>query len=324
MKKFVLFLMCFQVLQSCAQNQKETTMTKEQRIDFLKKKIETHTNQPIFYIDYYTHNSSEVYVNDVLVYANFTDATGAIRIPMNDAILKSGEQKVKVVLYPPIDKDGKMGESLPLDSYLELKVTEREWKNDELMDKDLVINYNIKEDPALNREADFSQKKSWVKEFNLRVSVPYELKGWSESENLVELNKKSPIKPKVEAAFRAIWEEWKNQNADAIDTRELIKQSEINIYDYRDAAYVDRQQNALQNAFEEEQGTSEMLPLEHYEMYIMGDGKLVTLLRTDRENKMEQVIRIKKSNQKGEYEGTNWYNYFLHIPKGKTEFEVIR
>lgn len=321
MKKIITIMLSLFILQSCAQEKKEKTMKKEERIEFLKKNIKHFKTQPIYILDYFTKVASEVYVNDILVYSNFTNISGFMKVPINSAILQSGEQKVKIILHPIADKDGNMDEFMHPETYLELKIKEAEWDEGSFIEKNPLLEYDTEKDASINSET-FDHKKVWIKEFSFNASVPFKLAGWNESVNLKELNEKESIKPKVEAAFKAIWKDWSDQNSDAINTRNLVRQSEINIYDYRDEAYVDKQQNALEKAFKEQEGTSEMLPLENYEMYIMGNGKLVTLLRTDKENRMEPVMMKKYDNE--EAEGVKSYFYFLHIPKGKTEFEVIR
>lgn len=287
----------------------EKTMDKKERIAFLESKIQQFDRQPIYTLDYFTRSHSEVYINDVLVYANYTDNKGNITVPMNYAILKKGMQKLRIVLYPNPDEQ--------VEAFINFSVMKAQWKNGIYDQKPPILQHEIENISLI-------QGTKWEKEFTFFADVPYELKGWSESENLIELHKKENIKPKVEAVFRAIWKDWNNKDADAIDTRELIKQSEINIFDYRNKAYITEQQNTLEKVFIDEKDVSQMLPLEHYEMYIMGDGKVVTLLRTDRENKMEHTIGEIKKSKKGEIESVSTYYYFLHIPKGKTEFEVIR
>lgn len=91
-KKLAVLIMLF-FLQSCAQEKQEKIISKDQRIDFLQKKIQIYQYQPNYYLDYFTINASEIYVNDLLVYSNFTDETFSIHIPLSSAIPTSGLQK---------------------------------------------------------------------------------------------------------------------------------------------------------------------------------------------------------------------------------------
>lgn len=68
-----------------------------------------------------------------------------------------------------------------------------------------------------------------------------------------------------------------------------------------------------------------MQPLENYKMVLYGGGRLVRLEQTSPNKRLrgESALWAKYKDEDGNGIG-NFINIYLHIPKGKTNFEIIR
>jgi hypothetical protein len=70
--------------------------------------------------------------------------------------------------------------------------------------------------------------------------------------------------------------------------------------------------------------TFEMQPIENYKMVFYAEGRLVCLVSTSDDKKLKGRSVLLGRFKKGKSDSGYSVHCMLHIPKGKTEFEVVR
>src|SRR5690606_22746883 len=93
---------------SCAQHRppEQLHMNMEARVAYLDNIIENYDQQPIYRLHIDTKNAYKVMINGFPVGNNFGDITTNLDVVLNHAILKSGNQRLEIQVYPPYHEDG--------------------------------------------------------------------------------------------------------------------------------------------------------------------------------------------------------------------------
>ncbi|MBL4745729.1 MAG: hypothetical protein JKY08_05125 [Flavobacteriaceae bacterium] len=221
--KTLLFIMLIVII-SCGQNTKD-----KNRIDYKQELKELAVNKEdvkgnsIFFVEYRsTKCRIEIYVNDKLLvksYKYFRDSQGNKYI--NQFLLKSKNQKVKINIYPTkgdvFDKHSSFRIEL---SFLtkELLLSERFDEQDYFIEYSTdVLKKNTDGSPFLDDDNSFVRKVNieglsyFEKEFEFDAEIPFENEALQNSKDLRKLNTHA-LEQKVLAQYQAFANSVKNKN----------------------------------------------------------------------------------------------------------------
>lgn len=255
--------------------------------------------------------SFECFVNDIPVEQYFGEGNGILNTstPVNDAILKSGTQHWKLVLYPSFQA-GKQLAALPEKIKVVVAVEGlRKSDGGQVSNVELV---NIDGDHAN------AAKTEAVYEGSFEAKVPYQLKGWSKSANLLQEDEKALL-AELLAAYESYADCFRKKDAETL--RRLIQHKEDEMVKF---FYLDKEDAAahLSEYSNDFKLNYTMLPIEKYRLRFYGNGRIATLERTDYPNIGEPVVRYTVKGPKGE-ETAFMYAYF-HRPVAGAKLEMIR
>ncbi len=269
----------------------------------------------------------EIYVNGILRFKHYKNvglANHAVNI--NDLILKSGTQTVTVKLFPL----GKIGEenylTLDDDTRFELEIFKRDkttpWEG---LDYDVVKTYFA---PTVTGEDTGAFKYAgapmYEETFTFEAEVPYELKGWSESEVLSDMDQDS-LEKEILAFYKMYGDIIYNQDEEK--WARLVKNREkeyfLSVY------YNDKKSEKLKRRINDfilpfDSNFKERFPLSKYEIIFGGKGKVVTLKSIEKKGKSAFSYAIEEIKNGKSYKYKEYRYLFLHKPKGSTKLEIIR
>ncbi len=322
-QKLILLSICFIVFISCAQN-------KQRSIDQLYKNVKQldYPSMPQYYIEGYQSGCFyEIYVNGILVFKHYRN-TGLANhaVPINDLILKSGPQKVTVKLFPL----GQIGDhEFPLltsKSRFDLTIFKRDkatpWEG---ADYDVVHKYftptttGESHGPFKNKDLPYFEES-----FTFNAEVPYELEGWSNSQNLKEMDQ--------DLLEKEILDFYENY-ADIIYNRnetiwtEMLKKRELEYF--KAVYYNDKEQKSFKARLKDfyepfDSKYSKKYPLDKYSIIFKNDDKIVTLKSIERKGESAFSYGIKINLDGDLHEVRDSRYLYLHKPKGSNTLEIIR
>lgn len=257
-------------------------------------------------------------INDVPVVQYFEESSGAFSTtaPINDVILKSGKQTYKLILYPGY-KDGKPEAALSENIIADIKIEGFSYTGSSIKkvgEPIALINVS-----ARQRNFKHAGQPSAVYEGEFELKVPYELTAWSGSKYLRKEDQAKLLK-EVLAAYK--------QYGDIVTAKDsaglgkLVYQKEKN---YAQALFLDQQGTRKQWATYSTILNAKKLvmePIENYKMKFYGNGRLVTLERTDFPYIGQPALRADVTNAQGE-EYIEYYFYYLHKKPGIDTLELI-
>ena len=136
MKTFYTLLLCFAFLFSWAQKQinKEDIMNEEnvKKVTNIFNQVKMYEYNPTYtlHIEKAANFTFEALVNDFPVFEEYNPHIVTGSIPINQAILKSGKQKLTIRMTPPVDKNYIMGKEIDMENIvLKLSINYGEyWK----------------------------------------------------------------------------------------------------------------------------------------------------------------------------------------------------
>ena len=148
--------------------------------------------------------------------------------------------------------------------------------------------------------------------------VPYKIEGWKDSQDLRNFDKKL-LEQKVLQAYQMIQKSFKERDLDGIAQFSFNGMKDLAIAQYFD-------EEEVQEGWEELISIAgadnlEFYPLENYELVFYGEGRLVGLKSKKKDSFEGASALMCKFKRKGKWIEAK-LDYLLHIPKGKTEFEI--
>lgn len=263
----------------------------------------------------------EFYVNDMAVqkYAG-SDGSGSVGLsaPINMNILKSGVQTWELRVFPP-ELQGKRLTALPQHVKLELSIEALKFKAGGVNETTAPV--VLLETPTTEKGYTDAGKPFMIYKGTFNASVPYEVKGWSES---VDLSKEDSIALRKELV--AAYEKYRTW----LSKRSLDELAASLAQKDKDRAQVTFYDKALNDehlkTFMERYGAPNlsMLPLENYKMVFSGNGKMVTLERAD--HPYYPALVGESHEQVGGKDKIYTMTYYLnfHRPHAGAALEVIR
>ncbi len=269
----------------------------------------------------------EIYVNGILTFEHYRNVGLANHaVPLNDVILKSGTQTVTVKLFPL----GKIGEenhlTLDDDTRFELEIFKRDkttpWEG---LDYDVVKTYFAPTVTGENTGAfKYAGAPMYEETFTFEAKVPYELKGWSDSEVLSDMDQDS-LEKEILVFYKMYGDIIYNQDEEK--WARLVKNREkeyfLSVY------YNDKKSESLKRRIKDftnifDSDFKEKFPLDKYKILYGGNGKTVTLKSIEREGRSAFSYGL-EINYDGRREKARSSRYLqLHKPKGSSKLEIIR
>jgi len=314
------------VNQSCSQNKKVMDDQAKEILGNLYKDVKYKDKAVNYHAEIQIGGCGfEVFVNDMPVYKYAgDDGSGSIgtSAPINMNILKSGEQTWEVRVFPP-EQHGKRLTALPEGVKVELSVEALKFRSDgvdQLAEPVKLIVTPKKEKDGKQVYAD-AGKPFMVYKGTFKATVPYELTGWSKSADLSKEDS-SALKNELVTAYQS-QRRWLEEG----DLNKLANAHLNREKDRAQATYYDKALNDDYLAtFMKNMGTPnmKMYPLENYKMVFSGNGKMITLERTDR--LYVPALLGKRTVSANGKDKTTYMTYYLnfHRPKPGAALEVIR
>ena len=318
---FLLTLFCLAFI-ACAQNPQKmnTPLISElyKEVKYQDKAVQYHAGIEIGGCAF------SFLVNDVPVVQYFEDGNGTLNTsaPLNDQILKSGTQTWKLTLYPGY-QNGKQTDALS--PGIESNVTIETLQFYEGGVKDLAPKFSLLETPKRIDDKDAlvyqeAGKKMMVYSGTFQAKVPYELAGWSAGADLRKEDMEK-LQREVLAAFKEYGSLLQEGNLQKLSAVVYNKEKEIaQAYFLSEAEMKDRVNKyatGLKNP------TLKIQPLKDYQLKIYGDGRLVTLERTDFPYIGEPALQAFYKDDAGEdYEKS--YTVYFYRPSPSAKLEIIR
>lgn len=318
MKKAILKLFLLLSLQSCSQKTMITqnpNITANNLVEEIAKQVSHYNYEPIYQVDFeFGHCYIELYINDILAYKNYGEG-GSSSFTINPYLLNFSNQTIKLRMYATEE----FGEFLN-NSAVKLGIGSYDNQNEFAIEKqqsNLFI-YQTPEDE--NGFFKYAGKEYFEQIVTFTLpEVPYKIEGWKDSQDLRNFDKKL-LEQKVLQAYQMIQKSFKERDLDGIAQFSFNKMKDQAIAQYFD-------EEEVQEGWEELISIAgadnlEFYPLENYELVFYGEGRLVGLKSKKKDKGFRGASALLcKFKREGKWVGAE-LDYLLHIPKGKTEFEI--
>ena len=321
LKKISLSIAIAIIFNNCQTDKKQTNMSQNTEINSknIKEKIlqnvKHYSTEPQYVMHYFNGVCNfEIYINDLKIVKSFNNESFKTSEKINPFLLSKNNQ-LKIILYPR-DSVNK----LDLQAGLNLKVNSYENTDRFSIEKqqsNLFI-YHTPEDE--NGFFKYAGKEYFEQTVTFTLpDVPYKIEGWKDSQDLRNFDKKL-LEQKVLQAYQMIQKSFKERDLDKIAQFSYNKMKDQAIAQYFD-------EEEVQEGWEELISIAgadnlEFFPLENYELVFYGEGRLVGLKSKKKDKGFRGASALLcKFKREGKWVGVE-LDYLLHIPKGKTEFEI--
>ncbi|WP_438712669.1 hypothetical protein ACSTS3_10660 [Aquimarina muelleri] len=308
--KTVIFLLIG--LTSCAQQSKLSSIEEISKIP--KEKQITYS------IHINAKTPFEIFIDDIPL-ERFYESGMNVTVELNPYLLSNGTHKLKVRYLPR--EDSKDSLVHPSDVY---HTKDAKWNI-------FFVRYikNGEEPLGYEGEIDYGNSELevvpppkpvpvWEQEFDIDIKdLPYNLKGWSESQDLSKMDEYQ-LQKKVFEYFNYLRNLLNEGEIDTFLELNKTKDFEIGKATYETDLDWFSSPERTENIKNKCKGN--MLPINEneYKMKFFANGKIVTLERIDRFKNMGLVAK-RETDSKVRY---SIYNFLLHKPVGSDTFEIIR
>ena len=260
----------------------------------------------------------ELYIDDILIDFYYGDNISNTT-ELNPYLLRNGKHTLKIRFLPKQDAPDKMVS--PKDIIFNETAKWHIYFSRISPDKHAPLGYSNEIDYAkseLRILAPATAVPFWEQTWEIDVKgLPYQVKGWSESQDLRKTDK-DILQKEVVAYFSNLIDLLDKGKIDEFDKLCKKREEELDIVTYTtpEDSKIDDQKNKEKML---KLCPGNMQPLDNYEMKIYGNGKLVTLVIPN--GKFRNWTALMSKTTKGRV--TSW-GAILHKPKGSATFEIIR
>ena len=319
MKHIIFTLLVLTAFYSCSQpapvNQ-NPNITANNLVEEIAKQVSHYNYEPIYEVYFeFGYCYIELYINDILAYKNYGEGGGSSSFTINPYLLNFSNQTIKLRMYAREE----FGEFLN-NSAVKLGIGSYDNQNEFAIEKrqsNLFI-YQTPEDE--NGFFKYAGKEYFEQTVTFTLpEVPYKIEGWKDSQDLRNFDKKL-LEQKVLQAYQMIQKSFKERDLDKIAQFSYNKMKDQAIAQYFD-------EEEVQEGWEELISIAgadnlEFYPLENYELVFYGEGRLVGLKSKKKDKGFQGASALLcKFKREGKWVEAE-LDYLLHIPKGKTEFEI--
>ena len=335
MKNIVLLIVWCISVSACAQKQKETSLsmnvrnqniTEDNVVEEILKRVKHYEKEPQYFIRPVQNNCTyELLINDFPVYNEFSLEILATPIPINKAILKSGEQTLTVRMYPlgNLLKDnydtGDTITTLLDNTSMKIEVVKYDAYN---------ISHRLSDEKTVLTH--YSPTKEGTKKFvgsglpyyeyifSFNAEVPYENEGWLNGEDLTKFNQKE-LEIETLKFYESYKELHKKQSLNSLVQLNYDIELRSSIAYYRDKKFLEDLWKEFKKPIyyknKKYQSTKD------YEIKLFGKNRVITLQfpRKDHVGKRlqgESSFWFLYNNGNG-LRGS-FFDLYLYIPKGGT------
>lgn len=313
--KLIFFILISININGCSQNKTkiinmETLGKTKTDVDMknIYQLIKKFNYNPRYIVDYSSIDCTyKIFINgiDAIETIGPGNIGGAVE-PVTDFFLRSGKQKIKILISPPKDENWVPQKFLTKYSSLEFTIKHGEFGKDKMEEYKTVFSFHTPKIitdniPYLEFEEEFY------------AEVPYELEGWENSEILTK-------RPNIEADVLEVYNKFRDIliNKDTLGYADLMYKKELEI---AQAMFWNTKKDS-EERWDDLKGIvnnpGKYKLIENYELVFLADGKIAELRRNDLKYKGECVIRRS-------HNGIITFNtLYLHMPKGSNKLEVIR
>ena len=289
------------------------------------KSIKYYPEEPYYFLEIKNilGCTFEILVNDIPTFKFFQEEQVSAEVDVQLMILKSGPQKITYKLYPIGKREnGDVIDKLPDWTEVNLNILKiNKKKVDPYMSKEILLEHHGLKKPD-GKTFIAAGENYYEHSFTFDAQVPYENKGWSNSKDLRKMDQKELLQ-KTEAAYKQVWNLINDKKAD--DYFKLIYHSQVEI---GQSGYTEQEE--INNVIKDKslpfkESSYKIEPMDNYKMVLYGDGKLVCLEQNNSDPRLrkEYVLWGKYKDEDGNTIAM-FTSLYLHIPEGKTGFEVIR
>ena len=298
-KKILFGLLLFNII-SCQKKDTATHTSNSNTNNYEKKMTQTTASHPLYALSLDAAGDFQVYINDILVAYYYKNGGTSLTLPINREILGSGKQNIKIVLKSDKELDEN---ELKYYKFRILKYT-----SFDSPDYDMVVDCKFNADKN-------KPSKEITQSWDFTSEVPYQVTGWSQSVVLLNEDKDALLKEVLETynSFRDILQK---KDTGSFLTKTKTRDLEIDKALNLSPADSKKDQSETSATI---QNISEVLPIDNYKMVFYGNGRMVSLIRTDTKSKDESALQAKLKDN-----STEIYELVLHRPKKGAPLEVIR
>ncbi|ACU03708.1 hypothetical protein [Pedobacter heparinus] len=323
------------LVSSCSESNKKISaeieevnpkLTSSNFVKTLLSSVKHSSNEPFFYL-FVSHEACyfELLVNGLPVYHNYNLGQTVTPIDIYSAINKSGKQTITYKLYPQTESQQGEGVKTLVDfTNIKIEVFKRNkadtGKNAFVSEKPVLTHTSLTE--ADGKTFIGKGKDYYEYSFTFDATVPYENTGWENSTDLSKMDQKELL-TKTENAYKQVWQMQNDEKVDDFFALLFNREKENAQCEYST-------KNDLEESLENYKiplsaKNYKMQKLENYKMVLYGGGRLVRLEQTsvDKRLRSESALWAKYKDEDGNVIA-NFISLYLHIPKGKTNFEIIR
>jgi hypothetical protein len=255
---------------------------------------------PIYAIKIDAIASYKLFINDILVSYYHDKGATSITLPINREILSSGQQRIRVELNSEENLDSSVLK------YYDFKVVK--YRNADSPDYDNILTLDF------TREKDMVTKKL-TSEWSFYAEVSYENEGWSHSVNLLKENKEKLLS-EVKATYQEFDKILTSKNASLYYAKTKEREAEVNKCLYLTNETIKDEKVEMESTFSK---ISTVLPLENYKIVFYAEGRIISLIRIDKDNMDESAIQAELTDG-----STEIFELLLHRPKPGAPLEIIR
>ncbi|MCT3939633.1 hypothetical protein HZP52_03710 [Elizabethkingia anophelis] len=244
--------------------------------------------------------------------------------PINECILKSGEQNWEVRVYPAYNSDGTQQAQLSKEARFTIRLDKLRFNDngvDNLSDPVILLEtpkaFEVSATGNTEETYKDAGKPMMIYKGTFNADVPYILKGWGDSVDLTKEDK-SLLEKELVVKYKELWDLLDKRQTDLLAEKILNREKEIS----QALFYTKDENDNYLKTFFDKFGKEEkkMKPLENYKMVFYGN-KMVALVSNDPVYKYYPVLRANYGEN-----GRKMLSYIMvfHRPKVGRPLEIIR
>lgn len=323
--RYVLFMVFLTSgIQSCAQSGSEDSqlLNMEDRVVYLQDSVKKYDEQPIYRLNIDTKNAYKVLINGFPVGNNFGDISTNLSVVVNHAILKSGNQDIKIQVFPTPVADQEI-DALSDDDRFHLSIVRMDREPGQTDGSETVYEF------ALQEQEGYANEPVFVLIDQFKARIPYSLSGWKNATPF-DLADSLTIKQKLYDAYKKMIVAYENKDTDYIWNAYLNADLEWYQSEYFDASMIeDYQQRFIRRGktyiygqAQEDIDGVKFYPLEDFNVAFYCDNKIACLEFSSGKFKGESKFAYQALGSLGRNE-VQFFDLFYMQSRHSTDMELI-